>query len=853
MYEIVRRYVRFRTLVNLMVRNPAKKRHFSRWHLHCRLKVLFNVQTCKPTDMIPNFFKTAWRNVIRQKSYTLINIIGLGTGTAVCLIIFVLIQFHLSFDNFHPNKDRIYRLLTEYHHSDSKDIFYGAGISTAIPQGVSTEIPEVQEVVPIFSQHDEQIQVLNAAGQTDKKFKETSGVFATTPAFFKLFNFPLLAGTVASLKDPNNALITQEIGDKYFGDWKNAMGKTIKWNNHDVIKITGILAPIAKNTDFQLRVVIAMGTGFTADILKSKDWNSTSSNFGCYILLPANVTQAHITARLRAMVKNHHTDGITDSEVAQPLKDIHFDNQAGDYSNLSITPKMIRMLWMIASFILIIACVNFINLATAQAVNRAKEVGIRKVLGGNRGQLQIQFLTETLLIVVISVVLSLGISLATIPFVGKILDLPLSAGMLLQLNAGMFLIGLMLGETLLAGFYPSIVLSGFNPINALRSRIAVKTANGISLRRGLVVFQFIVAQGLIICTIIIVKQMNYFNTTNLGFVKNAIVNVPFPQDSIANSKIDYLKKRLTDLKGVEQLSFSSDVPAGEDDSWGWFTFDHATKHTDFYSIFKLADDQYLKTYHLKLVAGRNFLPSDTIKEFIVNEALIQKLGIRNPPDALNKEMALGPKAKGLIVGVLKNYHNRSLKNEDAPMMLTTVKRAYSLTNIKLAPGDIASTLPAIEKIWGEIFPGYAFEYQFLDDRIDRMYKQENQLANIYTWFAAVAILLSCLGLYGLASFMAVQRIKEVGIRKVLGASVSGIVYLFSKEFVALIILGFLIASPIAWYAMNKWLQDYTYRISIRWDIFALSASMAIIIALATVSFQLIKAALMNPVKSLRSE
>jgi len=803
--------------------------------------------------MIRNFFKTAWRNIVRQKSYTLINVIGLGTGIAVCLIIFVLIQFHLSFDNFHPNRDRIYRLLTEYHHSDSKDIFYGAGISYAIPQGIRTEIPEVQEVVPVFSQSDEQIQVLNAAGQTDKKFKEASGVFATTPAFFRLFNFPLLAGSAATLKDPNNALLTKETAEKYFGDWKSAIGKTIKWNNKDVVKITGILAPIPKNTDFQLKVVIAFGTGYTARIAKSTDWNSTSSGFDCFILLPANVSPAHITARLRTMVKSHHTDGITDSEIAQPLKEVHFDSQAGDFSNVTISPKMIKMLWMIALFILIIACVNFINLATAQAVNRAKEVGIRKVLGGNRRQLQLQFLTETFVIVLISVVLSLGIGLIGVPAVGKVLDLPLSANMLLVVNVAVFLIAITVGVTLLAGFYPSLILSGFNPINALKSKIAVKTAKGISLRRGLVVFQFVVAQGLIICTLIIVKQMDYFNTTNLGFAKDAIVNVPFPQDSVANSKIDYLRNKLNSLKGVEQLSFSSDIPTGEDANWGWFNFDHAPKHTDFYSIFKLADAQYLDTYHLKLVAGRNLLPSDTMREFLVNEAVVQKLGFRNPQDVLNKEIALNPKMKGPIVGVLKNYHNRSLKNEDAPMFMTTFKRAYGLTNIKISSGNIASTIPAIEKLWNQVFPDYAFEYQFLDARIAQMYKQENQLADIYTWFAAVAILLSCLGLYGLASFMAIQRIKEVGIRKVLGASVSGIVYLFSKEFVALIALGFVIATPITWYLMNKWLQDYTYRISIRWDIFALSAFTALVIALATVSFQLIKAALTNPVESLRSE
>jgi ABC-type antimicrobial peptide transport system permease subunit len=803
--------------------------------------------------MIPIFFKTAWRNIIRQKSYTVINILGLATGTAVCILIFVLIQFHLSFDNFHADKEQVYRLLTEYHHSDTKDVFYGAGISPAIPQGIRVEIPEIAAVVPIYSQNNDQIQVLDAAGQAEKKFKETSRVFATTPAFFKLFNFPLIAGTASSLKDPNNALLSQETAEKYFGNWKNAIGKIIKWNNKDLVKITGILAPIPKNTDFQLKVVIAMGTGFTAQYAKSTDWNSTNNSFGCYILIPASVSVAHINNRLRAMVKSHHSDGVTDSEIAQPLKEVHFDSQAGDFSNITISPQMIRLLWLIACFILVIACVKFINLATAQAVNRAKEVGIRKVLGDNQGQLQLQFLMETFLIVFFSGLLSLLFSMITIPFAGKILDLPLSAALLLQTDVVLFLAVLIVVVTLLAGVYPSLVLSGFNPIDALKSKIAVKSAKGISLRRALVVFQFVVAQGLIICTLIIVRQMNYFNTANLGFVKDAVINVPFPDDSISNTKIDYLKTQLNAMNGVEQASFSAGVPTGEDAMWGWFNFDHAPKHTDFYSIFKLVDDHYISTYQLKLVAGRNLSPSDTMREFMVNEALVQKLGIKKPADILNKEIALNPKMKGQVVGVLKNYHNRSLKNEDAPMFVTTFKRAYNLANIKLASKGMAATLPAIEKLWNRAFPGNAFEYQFLDERIALMYKQERQLADIYTWFAAVAIMLSCLGLYGLASFMAVQRIKEVGIRKVLGASVSGIVYLFSKEFVALIIIGFLIASPVAWYLMNKWLQDYTYRIQIRWDIFALSAFVALVIALATVSFQLLKAALANPVKSLRSE
>ncbi|RYU91252.1 FtsX-like permease family protein [Mucilaginibacter terrigena] len=804
--------------------------------------------------MLKNLFKTAWRNVARHKSYTFINIIGLGSGIAICLVIFVLIQFHQSFDNFHSKKDRIYRLLTEYHHADSKEIFYGKGVSYAIPQSLKTEIPEVQEAAPIYNPGDEQFQVLTKDGGIEKKFRERAGIFFTTPAFFKIFDFKLLDGNITTaLKNPNEVILSREMADKYFGNWKEATGRSIRWNNKDVLKVIGVLAPVPKNTDFQLGIVASLGTGFTADMLKSKEWNGTNGSFGCYALLQPNASGDQFTAKLRALVKKYHSPDNKDSEVAQPLSQVHYDGKVGNYSNTTITPQMIRMLWMIAIFILIIACVNFVNLATAQAVNRAKEVGVRKVLGGNRGQLQMQFLTETLVIVLLALILSAGISMLAIPMVGKIMDLSLSAGMLLQFNVAAFVAILTIAVTLIAGFYPSIVLSGFNPINALKSKVAFKSGRGVSLRHALVIFQFIIAQGLIICTVIIVKQMNYFTHESMGFTKDAIVNVPFPADSAGISKLEYLKKQLTDIHGVEQVSFSSNIPAGEDANWTMFTYENAVKQVDFYSIIKMADEQYIPTYKLQLAAGRNFAASDTIREFLVNEALTQKLGIVNPKDALNKQIALGTFAKGRIVGVLKNYHNRSFKDDYAPLLISTLKRQYEITNIKLSSANMSSSLKGIEKLWNEVYPDYAFEYEFLDERIAGFYKQENQLSKIYECFAAVAILLSCLGLYGLASFMTVQRIKEVGIRKVLGSSVSGIVYLFSKEFVVMILIGFIIATPITWYVMGKWLQDYTYRIQMHWGIFVLAGGIAICIALATVSFQLIKAALVNPVKSLRSE
>ncbi len=408
--------------------------------------------------------------------------------------------------------------------------------------------------------------------------------------------------------------------------------------------------------------------------------------------------------------------------------------------------------------------------------------------------------------------------------------------------------------TALAGFYPSIVLSRFNPVNALKSKITVNATKGISLRRGLVVFQFIIAQALIIGTLIIVKQMNYFMNQPLGFDKEAIVNVPYRPDSTGSKLTDYLKQQLLS-KGVQAVSFSSNSPIEDDNNmFTTFKFDNALKDEDFKAITKFADNDYVPTYKLQLVAGRNLQPSGMTKEFLVNESLVKSLGLKKPEDILNKEISImGGLIKCPVVGVLKDFNDRSLRQNLAPLLIATNATMYRQASIKLSTTNMASSMQSIKKIWEQTFPNYVYEYRFLDDKIDSFYKQENQLAQLYKIFAAIAIFLSCLGLYGLASFMAVQRIKEVGIRKVLGATAGNIVYLFSKEFIILIAIAFVIATPIAWYFMHQWLQDYVYRINISWWLFAAGGLAAIVIALATISFQAIKAAMANPVKSLRSE
>jgi putative ABC transport system permease protein len=811
--------------------------------------------------MLKNYFKTAIRNLIRNRIYTIINVAGLAVGIAVCTMIFIIIQFHKSFDNFHKKNDRIYRVLTEFGHAEAART--GRDVPFPLPAGLKLTFPQIEQVTAIFASHDDKLLIPDEKGSTVKAFKEDKGVFYVEPSFFKMFDYPLLEGSYESLRDPNNVLLTKEIAEKYFGDWKSAMGKTIKLqlggyifeHGTEILKVSGILATIPVNSDFQLRLVVAYGTSFSGSLMAtSTNWEDrTNSGFGCFVLMPPNTSVENFNQQLRAYSKEVQSPDNKDTYIIQPLRAIHYDTQTGDYSNRTISRTLLNVLWLIAGFILLIACVNFINLSTAQAVNRAKEIGVRKVMGSKKSQLQIQFTIETFLIVVSAVILAGLITILAIPFINHLLELSLSFNIISNPAFILFLLTVTIGVTALASFYPSIVLSGFNPVNVLKSKLTTDSAKGISLRRGLVVFQFIIAQALIIGTLIIVRQMNYFMDQPLGFDKDAIINVPFRVDRDWNG--EYMKQQLMTINGVKGVTFSSNTPVEDgNDMWSTFKFDHASKESDFKVITKFADEEYVPVYNLQLIAGRNLQRSPYTREFLVNESLMKRLGITNPDAILNREISIwGDKIKCPVVGVLKDFNNRSFRNDLAPLLITTNGTMYYQAGIKLETNNIPSTLKSIKTIWERSVPNSVYEYRFLDDKIAGFYKQENQLARLYEIFAVIAIFLSCLGLYGLALFMAVQRTKEVGIRKVHGAGTGNIVYLFSREFIILIIIAFAIATPIAWYYMHSWLQDYAYRIKVSGWIFAAGGFIAIIVALITISFQAVKAAFADPIKSLRSE
>jgi len=794
------------------------------------------------------------RNLARNKGYAFINVLGLAVGIASCLLIFLVIRYETGFDKFHSKKNSIYRLVSVFNTQDGKE--FSAG--TAFPTGPALRIdfPQIREVASIFKSGDDQVTIPDDGAKEVKKFNEESFYFAE-PQFFELFDFPWLAGNAAAtLKDPGNVALTQDIAEKYFGDWHNALGKTIVRNNKETYKITGILEKIPANTDFPLNIVASYVSLQNTNINSQlTDWVSTFGDAYTFVSLPENYPANQFNNDLAGFAKKHKpAEYARDGFIAQPLADVHHNQEIANFSERSFSRPVITALMLIGIFLLVIACVNFINLATAQAVNRSKEVGVRKVLGSNRRQLAIQFLSETAIITGASLVVGTCIATAILPLLNELLDVKMSLNLFNDVQLLLFLVVVAIMVTILSGLYPAVILSGFNPITALKSKLTNKMVGGISLRRALVVLQFAIAHVLIIGTLIVVSQMNFFRNASLGFDKASIVNVDIPGDSITKTKMVYLRNQLAQHPGISDVSFSYSSPSADGNWNSDFKFDNSSINTNFAANLKWADADYFKTYRLEFVAGRPYFPSDTVREFVVNETLLKKLGITDPKNAIGKKINFWDnRMTGSIVGVVRDFNAYSLKEPMAPVVLSTFKDFYQTINLKIKPGQEKPTMAYVEKLWNESFPEYVYHSEFLDETIKNFYRQEDRLSGLYKIFAAIAIFISCLGLYGLVSFMAVQRTKELGIRKVLGASATNIIYLLSKEFTLLIIIAFVLAGPIAWFIMQEWLQNYTYRIKMGVPVFLMAIAGSMIIAWITVGHRAIRAAFANPVKSLRTE
>ncbi|MBC9932330.1 ABC transporter permease [Chitinophaga qingshengii] len=794
-----------------------------------------------------NYFKTAARSLRRNRVYTAINILGLSAGIAICLVIFAIIRFETGIDRFHSKQDRVYRVLTQMAKPNGGSFLAGS-VSVPLQSVLKAEVPGIAAVSPFVQIPDMEVKLPEENSLSRKTFKEKKGVFTVTPDFFQILDFTWLAGTPAVLADKQGLVLTRETATRYFGDWKKALGQTIQLGADLRLQVGGIVERPG-NTEFLFDLLIPY---CATPYARNDSWGGLSSVYQCYVLLTPNADVAQVDRQLALLARKYLPKDLKNIFLLQPLQDVHLSQLPENIASHGITPDRIRAMWCIAGFILLIACINFINLSTAQVVQRMREAGIRKVLGSGPGQLRLQFFIETFILVLFSCLLGFTIAGLLLRPLGAILGIPLPEVVLFQPATALFLPGVLLTVTLLSGCYPAMVLARTNPVNSLKSRLLQQRTNGFSLRKWLVVFQFMIAQALIIGTLIIVRQMDFFRTASMGFEKEYIVNLPMPGGPMAGKR-DLFHDRLSRLPQVTGLSFNTAPPASDDNWWTDFTFDNNPKSSDLNAIHKAIDADYVPLFKIPLAAGRNVTSTDSVREFLLNETLVKKLGYHQPEEVLNKRVEMWGFMKGTVVGVVKDFHATSLKEVVAPLLMYNFKEPCFNATVRLAGGDLSAAMRSVEKAWDEVYPDTPFEYQFLDEEIARFYTHEMQLSVLYRLFAGIAIFLSCLGLYGLASYMAVQRVKEVGVRKVLGATVTNIILLFSREFIVMVGIAFVLAVPLAWYFLQQWLHGYAYSVGLSWWIFAAGGITAVVIAMATVSFHAVRAALANPVKSLRGE
>ncbi|WP_142688586.1 ABC transporter permease [Chitinophaga polysaccharea] len=812
--------------------------------------------------MINNFFKLSFRALRRKKSFALINIIGLAVGIGASLLIFLVIHNEMSYDAYQSKRERIFRVVTTVTNRSSGEIWRHSMVPAPVAKTLRRDFPSLQTVADVEYIGGAQVYVPGKTGADEKKFKEKEGLFFVEPAIFDIFDFTWLDGSARELKEPNTVALTQSMAEAYFGDYKSAIGKTIQlWSYRVPLRVTGVFKDLPYNTDLPVRMAASYATWLKLDGHErqvNEDWRSLSGGTQCFVLTSPGENIQRLQAQLPAFVKNNYrededqTTGVT-SLTFQPLKEMHPDKRFATVKDDSLSSTELWALAIIGLFLLLVACINFINLATAQSVNRAKEIGIRKVLGSDRFQLIKQFLGETSLITAMAVVSGSVMAWIATPYLGNLVGKQLVLNPLSDPSVLLFLILTGVMVTFLAGFYPAIVLSGFNPVAAIKSRINNRPGNSISLRRILVVFQFLVAQLLVIGTLVVVKQMKFFREQPMGFEKKAVVLLDLPSDSTLKLKYGYLKSRLLELGGVEAGSLCSIEPSSRFGRFTDFFYNNGTERQP-YSVKRInGDTGYFNTFRLDLAAGRYPFPSDTTREVLVNETVVKKLGLRLE-DIIGKIVAVDNNTRRFpVVGVLRDFNNNSLRDEISPSVISSDNNDYGTLALRLNPEKVPATLKQIEQIFTAVYPSYIYECTFFDEQIGSFYRAEAITAALFKVFALLAIFISCLGLYGLVSFMVAQKTKEVGIRKVLGASVQSILYLFSREFTTLIGIAFLMAAPVGYYFMKKWLVGFHYHTEIGWGIFVLAIALSILIAWIAVGYKAISAALANPVKSLRAE
>jgi putative ABC transport system permease protein len=816
---------------------------------------------------LKHYLASAWRNLAFRKGTNFLNILGLGIGLAGCLVIFLIEQHEWSYDRYHKNAARIYQVVKNTK-TPQGDEFH-VSVPFEMTRALRQDYPQIR-FTEIYTSYGSQVTVpaIAAAGPSaaagrpaspDRKFVEETGLFYAEPALFDFFDVKWLSGDAKVLEQPNMVVLCQSLAEKYFGRWNLAIGRTILLDNAITARIEAIIADPPANTDFPFMAVVSYKTFLAnSSIFGFGDlsgWGWSVSSHQIYALLPENTNPAAIDKSLPAFVAKYYQGDQTSKKIyfLNPLSAIHFDTRFDNNGDHVSSKSSLYTLDFIGLLIILMACINFINLATALAATRAREIGIRKVMGSSRAQLAGQVLADTGLIVLLALGLALLLAQLSLPYVRYIsaIDSPLH---LFNKGTALFIVVVLIITTLLSGVYPALQLSSFNPIEAIRNKFTAAQAGGYNLRRILVVLQFSFSQILIIATLIAVSQMEYIRNADLGFTKESVLLLKGNTDSTFLARERAFKQELLSRPDVRAVSFSENTPS-EGQHAANFGFDRIETDQPFYADLKFGDVDYANTYSMTMAAGRWYTKDDTTGETVINETMAQKLGVRDPGQAIGKEIRIGSTGGRWrrIIGVVKDFKNFSLKQAVPPNIIIRNRNNSSLTGIRLSSNNLGRSSREIETIWNKYYPEFAFNPSFLDERIESFYRQERRLSTSFKLYTLLAILISSLGLYGLVSFLVVQKTKEVGIRKVLGASIGNIVYMFSREFTILISIAFLIAAPVAYYLMHGWLQEFVYRIRIGSGVFMLAVLTSLGFSWITVGYKSVRAALVNPAESLKAE
>jgi len=820
--------------------------------------------------MIKNYFKTAFRGFWRQKLFTLINVVGLSIGISAALVIYLIVHFDLTFDKFEKDGNRIYRVVTNFTYPEGT--VPNPGLSTPLQLAAKSQVSGIEASAPLFRLILPDVYIPQNKARP-VKFKQQKYVALTDSDYFNLVHYKWLAGSAkAALTGPYQVVLTSEQAKLYFPGmpFEQLIGKTVIY---DTVKttVTGIVQTIQENTDFAFRDFISFSTALADKGLKSglrlTNWGGTSVRGQFFVKLLPTTSAAGVAQQLNTILAKNNPPKKDKAQTIslQPLSDIHFS--IGGYGGITsfddvANKTTLYSLLAIAMFLLLLGCINFINLTTAQATQRAKEIGIRKTMGSSRTQLIVQFLSETFFITLIAVIISALIA----PFILQLFSGFIHTGIRLDVihQPGIlaFLLVLAIVVSFLSGFYPAVILSGYQPVAVLKNQAqnSSKTRNAW-MRKSLTVSQFVIAQFFIMATVLVGKQIYYSTHKELGFKKDGVIVINSPWKNRTQGKNLVFFNKLRAMPQVEMASMGNDAPSSENTSSTEGTYIDGKKEIRIGDLAeKFGDENYINLYHIKLLAGRNLQPADSNKAFLVNLTLINRLGFKNPQDAIGKIITnFNGDTRMEIIGVVSDFHQESLHAPISPLAILRANNEFGGTfHIALNPqtaggSEWQKALINMKASWSQLYPNDDFEYEFVDKSIAKFYEKEQHTATLLSWATGLSILISCLGLLGLAIYTTTQRTKEIGVRKVLGASVAQIVTLLSTELIWLILLAFVLVTPIAWWAMNKWMQSFADRTTISWWIFILSGGGMLLAAVFTSSFQTVRAATANPVKSLRSE